>query len=100
MDTIMIWMGVTIAALIICWVCFDRLTTSIIEDQKREISRLRKENSRLKVDNARLQSIKKDPQVIRSIEVYTEPQKPNLRIVRHADRHSTSSGTDELFGEW
>ena len=100
MDTIMAWFGITLALLVVCWICYSHLTSSIIKDQEREISGLEKEISRLKVNNARLEQALKGSRMIKSIEVYTEPQKPNLRIVRHADRHSTTSGNDELFGEW
>lgn len=93
MDTIMAWFGITLALLVICWICYSRLTSSIIKDQEREIRKLENENRKLK-------AAIRDSRMIKSIEVYTEPQKPNCRIVRHADRHSTTSGNDELFGEW
>lgn len=93
MDTIMAWIGITLALLVVCWICYSRLTSSIIKDQEREIRKLENENRKLK-------AAIRGSRMIKSIEVYTEPQKPNCRIVRHADRHSTTSGNDELFGEW
>lgn len=87
MDTIMALIGITLALLVVCWICYSHLTSSIIKDQEREIRKLENENRKLKA-------------AIRGLENIKEMHKPNLVIVRHADRHSTTSGNDELFGEW
>jgi hypothetical protein len=91
MDTIMAWFGITLALLVVCWICYSHLTSSIIKDQQREIARLKR-------DKKRLESAVRASREVKSIEVYTEPsrqpQKANLRIIRHTD------GKDELFGEW
>lgn len=85
MDTIMAWIGITLALLVICWICYSHLTSSIIKDQEREIRKLENENRKLKASIRGLENIK---------------TMPNIVIVRHADRYSTTSGNDELFGEW
>lgn len=95
MDTIMAWIGITLALLVVCWICYSHLTSSIIKDQEREIRKLENENRRLKAAIRGLENIKK---------MHAKPcallDKPNIVIVRHADRHSTTSENDELFGEW
>ncbi len=93
MDWLLILGVLAFGGLIIGWMGYTTITDSLIKDQKREIRKLENENRKLK---AAIRSSR----VIKSIEIYTVPQKPNLRIVRHADRHSTTSGNDELFGEW
>ena len=95
MDTIMAWIGITLALLVICWICYSHLTSSIIKDQEREIRKLENENRKLKAAIRGLENIKTMPN-----KLYASPEKPNIVIVRHADRHSTTSGNDELFGEW
>lgn len=95
MDTIMAWFGITLALLVVCWICYSRLTSSIIKDQEREIRKLENENRKLKAAIRGLENIKMMPN-----KLYASPEKPNIVIVRHADRHSTTSGNDELFGEW
>lgn len=93
MDWLLILGVLAFGGLIIGWMGYTTITDSLIKDQKREIRKLENENRKLKAAISGLR-------VIKSIEIYTEPQKPNLRIVRHSDRHSTTSGNDELFGEW
>lgn len=93
MDWLLILGILAFGGLIIGWMGYTTITDSLIKDQKREIRKLENENRKLK-------AAIRDTRVIKSIEIYTEPQKPNSRIVRHADRHSTTSGNDELFGEW
>ena len=93
MDWLLILGVLAFGGLIIGWMGYTTITDSLIKDQKREIRKLENENRKLK---AAIRGLR----VIKSIEICTEPQKPNLRIVRHADRHSTTSGNDELFGEW
>lgn len=93
MDWLLILGILAFGGLIIGWMGYTTITDSLIKDQKREIRKLENENRKLK-------AAIRGSRVIKSIEIYTEPQQPNLRIVRHADRHSTTSGNDELFGEW
>lgn len=93
MDWLLILGILAFGGLIIGWMGYTTITDSLIKDQKREIRKLENENRKLK-------AAIRGSRMIKSIEVYTDPQKPNLRIVRHADRHSTTSGNDELFGEW
>ena len=95
MDTIMAWFGITLALLVVCWICYSHLTSSIIKDQEREIRKLENENRKLKALIRSLDHIK-----MMATKLYASPEKPDIVIVDHADRHSTTSGNDELFGEW
>lgn len=95
MDTIMAMLGGSILLLIVSYAIYSHINDSIIKDQEREIRKLENENRKLKAAIRGLENIK-----MMSNKLYASPEKPDIVIVRHADRHSTTSGNDELFGEW
>ena len=95
MDWFLILGILAFGGLIIGWMGYTTITDNIIKDQKREIRKLENENRKLKAAIRGLENIKTMPN-----KLYASPEKPNIVIVRHADRHSTTSGNDELFGEW
>ena len=95
MDWLLILGILAFGGLIIGWMGYTTITDSLIKDQKREIRKLENENRKLKAAIRGLENIK-----MMSNKLYASPEKPDIVIVRHADRHSTTSGNDELFGEW
>lgn len=96
MDWLLILGILAFGGLIIGWMGYTTITDSLIKDQKREIRKLENENRKLKAAIRGLENIK----TMHNKLYYASPEKPNIEIVRHADRHSTTSGNDELFGEW